>query len=411
MFTSAISRIVQKKFPQENEETLSSLVSVWAEVLKSIIDRSQELFLEQVSVLHIDLKPEMTMSLINTVNGIAEKIVEARTAKRNVVDITPQEERAFYASAEGKALIEGTTNVIYLAWLKHYRKRWEPKSKKKLKKEKSLPQPKRRYIKTVETNHYIPRFILKKYWAESGTLTRHARVNRDNWEIRQIGFGEWGHQKKLYSDKLEDRFSLIEGDAAEPIRKILATYPLNDPERLAFLGYLVVNKLRNPSYRRLLIEYMLPVTTAEVGKEEANNPEFQRDIYETIFENNDLYDQIASPLLWSRWVMVRTNEPVFVLPDTASIWGTFNGHRILVAPLTPTACFVSSGILETEKRVIPDELSNDELARVISRSLIASCQNDFVSHSKFPKPAATGLKDELLSRACRIIGELLNLAE
>lgn len=248
MFISAISRIVQEKFPHENTERLSSIVSVWAEVLEAIIDRSQKEFYEQATIQHIDLKPEITISLINTVGGVAKKIVEARTVKRNFVDIAPQEEREFHTSPEGKALIETTANNLLIAWLKQYQDRWEPKSKTKLEKERNPPTPKRRKIKAVRTNHYIPRFILKKYWAESGRLTKYVRINRDNWKTRQISFGKWGHQENLYSERLEDRFSLIEGDAEEPIRKVLDIYPLNHSERLAFLGYLIVQKLREPIF-------------------------------------------------------------------------------------------------------------------------------------------------------------------
>lgn len=407
MFTSAISEVLQNKFPDEDQTIISDLIPVWAEVLKSIITRSQDDFYEQAKVLHIDLKPEIAVSLIITVRGIAEKIIEARTDGQDIKDIAPDQERDFHISEPGQLLIENTANNLVTSWLKRYQERWEPKSKKKLKNEKSPPTPKYRNVKAVTKNHFISRFFLKKYWAEDNTLTRYERNDPNDWKTTQVPLSRWGYQDNLYSDRLEDRFSLIEGDAEEPIRKILNTYPLNDPERLAFLGYLIVQKLRNPFYRRQLIESILPISTTEVGMERANNPNFQRDLYETIFENNDLYHQISHPLLWSKWVIIRTTEPLFVLPDTASILRNLNGRSILVAPLTPNACFVTSGIPESKKSVVPHGLKNDDLAKLISKSLINSCEREFVSHSSFPMPVAIDLQDHLLTRACDIIQEAL----
>lgn len=407
MFTSAISGAVQKKFPEGVPKTISNLVPVWAEVVESIINRSQNQFLEQEPLLHIDLKPEMAVSLVNTVWGIAEKVVEARTVGRNIAELTSQQERDFFASVEGKAVISETAKVLHASWMKRYQERWKPKTTKKLDREENPSPPERRNVKPVRTNHYISRFFLKKYWAENGTLKKHTWVDTNRWESRQISFGEWGHQENLYSDKLEDRFSLIEGDAEEPIRKVLSTYPLNDPERLAFLGYLIVQKLRNPFYREQLIEGVLPVSTATVGSEKANDPIFQRDAYETIFENNDLYDQISRPLLWSKWVLVRATEPVFVLPDTTSIISKVNESNILFAPLTPSICFVTSGIPEKEKEVVPHNIANDEIAELVSKCLIASANREFISHSKFSMPCASDLQGELLTIACAKLGEAL----
>jgi hypothetical protein len=407
-FTDAISRIASNKFPDmEDAKTLSNLVPVWAEVLETIIDRSQNEFRKQETLLHIDLKPEMTMSLINTVQGLAKNIVEARTVGRTLADISPEEEREFHSSDAGRKLIKGTAKVMTTAWLKRYQVRWEPKSKKKLENEKNPPPPKPRSVKEVDTNHFISRFFLKRYWAENGNLTVARRGDSTDWKIRKLPFGKWGHQKDLYSDRLEDRFSLIEGDAEKPIRKVIDLIPLNDPERLAFLGYLIVQKLRNPFYRRQMIEGVLPVSTREVGAQKANDPDFQRDAYEAIFENNELYDRISHPLLWSKWVMVRATNPVFVLPDTACILSAINGRGMLVAPLSPTDCFIATGIEENEKRVVPYEINSDELTELISAGLSASCNTEIVCHSTFQRKAVTGRLDDFLGATSRIVQKTL----
>jgi len=404
LFTDTISQIASNKFSDvKDAKTLSGLVPVWAKVLEAIIDRSQNEFHKQATLLHIDLKPEMTMSFINTVQGLAKEIVETRTDGRSLADISPEQEREFHSSEAGKKLITGTAKVITTAWLERYRERWEPKSKKNLESEKNPPPPKPRNVKEVGTNHFISRFFLKKYWAENGKLTVARRGGSTDWKIRKLPFGKWGHQKDLYSDQLEDRFSLIEGDGEAPIRKVIDLIPLNDPERLALLGYFIVQKLRNPFYRRQMIEGVIPVSTREVGTQKANDPVFQRDVYETIFENNELYDHISRPLLWSKWVMVRASKPVFVLPDTACILSAINGRSMLVAPLSPTACIITTGIEENEKRVVPYEINNDELTELISSGLSTSCDTEFVCHSTFQRKAVTGRPNDFLGAAFQII--------
>lgn len=149
------------------------------------------------------------------------------------------------------------------------------------------------------------------------------------------------------------------------------------------MGFLIVQKLRNLYYRQTLIEGVLPISKKVVGQEKANDPIFQRNAYETIFENNELYDRICRPLLWSKWAIVKANKPMFILPDTASILGNINGSSVLFAPLTPTDCFVTSGLPENEKRALPHILNNGELANMLTQCLRASCNREFVSHPDF----------------------------
>ena len=384
LFSSAISGVLKRKFPgEQGSDAAFALEKIWSEVLEAIIVRSQEEFHDQIEELHIDLKPELAVSLANSVYGIAEKIVTARTGNSKLSDIKPCQEREFHYSAAGQALIKGTAKNMTTVWLKRYKVRWGPKSKKKLEKEQNPPQGKSRQVKPVENNHFISKFMLRDFWAAEGNIAIHKRTKLNDWRTRNKPFSQWGFRKNLYSDKLEDRFSLIEGDAREPIRKLLDMYPLNDPEQLAFLGFLIVQKIRNPFYRSKLIERLLPFSTEVVGPEKATDPVFQRKVYETIFDNDEFYDRISRPLLWSKWVVVRADRPVFILPDTASILGDVDGHRILVAPLTPTACFLTSGLPEKEKRVVPHDFRDNDLAEMLNCSLMASCKEEFVSHIDF----------------------------
>jgi hypothetical protein len=224
-----------------------------------------------------------------------------------------------------------------------------------------------------------------------------GRDKNSGWKIRKVPVGSWGHEEGLYSDHLEDWFSLIEGDAEEPIRKILGLFPLNEPENLSFLGYLIVQKMRNPTYRKKIIDGSLPVSIRTVGNEKAQDPIFQRAAYETIFRDNKLYDQISRPLLWSRWVNVRVKKPVFILPDTFCIMTAVGDRKVLIAPLTPTACFVATGVGENEKTILPRNINDEALAILISDCLLASTKSEAVCHSEYPKNLANRSLPESLT--------------
>lgn len=407
LFTSTISDIIRRKYPEEyDSESLYDLVAVWAYVLEAIIEGSQEEFINLTDGIHIDLKPELAVELVNSVDSLGEAIVSARTESFKLSEIDPEQEREFHLSKPGQTLIDGAAKMRAKFLFDKYKERWGPKTRTKLQKEENPPKAKPRKVKSVRTNHYISKFFLRNHWAENGRLTIHSRVDHETWRTEKKPYGKWGHRKDLYSDRLEDRFSLIEGDAQKPIHKLLNLYPLNDPERLAFLGYVIVQKLRNPSYRNQLIEGLIPISTEVVGLAKANDPTFQRDAYETIFENNDLYDQISRPLLWSKWVIVRASKPVFVLPDTASILRNVSGVSIIVVPLTPTACFLTSGVPEENKRVVPHELKDDDLAELLSRSLIASCAEQFVAHP-CSSIVTEGVQQDLLINAFDTIQKMV----
>lgn len=238
LFSSAIFEVIKRRFPKEvGSEGVFALIGIWSEVLEHIIGRSQEEFYNQVEVLHIDLKPELAVSLVNTVHGLAGDIVAARTANTQLLNINPSAEREFHSSEAGRSLINGTAHVISRVWLDRYQQRWEPKSKKKLERENKPPETKPRQIKAVRDNHYIAKFTLRDYWSSDGEILIHERVGQNEWRSKIRPFSQWGFKRDLYSARLEDRFSLIEGDAQKPIEKILNIYPLNDPERLAFWAF------------------------------------------------------------------------------------------------------------------------------------------------------------------------------
>ena len=361
------------------------------------------LSLEDASPLHINIREEMVLEIAKLQLWLGERVVEKRVDGRMIEAINPMVERGDCLGPNGAAIITGTAQMAYEhIWKRRMEERWKPKSAKAIERDKS-PRAATLAIKPVGKNHFIPRWFIRDNWAVDGKVLRWRRAG-EGWTSARRGFGEWGYRHNLYSDRLEAYFSLLEGDAKLPIEMLLDTRPLNGPQCDALIGFLVIQILRNPSFIEALQRGIAPVIAAEGY---ADDPKMPSKAYETIYQNNELYDRFARPLKWSRWAIVRSTEPLFVLPDTFGLRGDIGDGVRIIAPLTPHACFVSLSDRENQKRIVPRHLTaSDQLARKISSTLMHAASQEFISNPKFeiddtsPAPFA-----ELIGEITSAVGE------
>ena len=253
-------------------------------------------------------------------------------------------------------------------------------------------------VKPVDKNHFISRWFIRDYWATDGRILRWRRAN-GGWTSKTLGFGQWGYRHKLYSDLREAYFGLLEGDAQRPIKMLLATHPLNEPQRQSLVGFIVIHFLRNPYFMQALEQAVTPVI-AELGH--ADDTEMPRKAYESLYRNNEFYHRIATTMTWSPWAIVRSEQPVFVLPDTFAVrTSRLEGMR-LIAPLTPSACFVTLPGREREKRIVPYSVRADEdLGRRISMALAQAAVKELLSHPDFEPSVGRSGTTERPSRGHR----------
>lgn len=280
----------------------------------------------------------------------------------------------------GAEIISRTAQIAYNnIWKKVTDERWKPKSAKALEREKT-PRKSKLAVKPVGKNHFIPKSFLKTNWATDGKILR-WRPTEEGWTSSSRSFGQWGYREGLYSDELEAYFSLLAGDATQPIQMLLDMRPLNDPQRSSFVGFLIIQMLRNPDVIEGITKALAPVI-AESGH--GDDPTMVSRAYETLFQNNEFYDRFARPIMWSRWAIVEAEQPVFVLPDRFSISRDFGDGLRMMVPLTPKTCFVTLLDWEKEKDIIPHYLPADQsLAKRISATLIEGAGSEFVSHLDF----------------------------
>lgn len=380
---------LMKRFPDLAPDVERSLTLIWDEVVARTIMAVLEPNLPDGAQLHINLKGEMALETAKLLLFLSERVVDDRLGDRTPTAIDLAIERKACLGEAGRAKITQTArNFLEAVWKPKMEQRWLPKSKAALEREENPPPAKPLAVKRVDKNHFIPRWFIRDHWSTGGHVTRWRR-DGDTWARSQRSFGAWGYRPNLFSDRLEAYFALIDGDAKTPLRMLLATEPLNGPQREALIGFLVIGMLRNP-FLIAKLEANTRALMAATDDPWGADSEMPRKAYEALFRDNAFYDRIARPLLWSRWALVRSQEPVFVLPDAFCIrCAADDGSSRILAPLSPSVCFVTLFEQESEKAVVPyGYAAPPDLAQDIASLLSAAAVEDMLSAPGWAPPAA-----------------------
>ncbi|AFM26089.1 DUF4238 domain-containing protein [Desulfomonile tiedjei] len=358
---------------------IEGLAEVWDEVVQRIIKRMIELIAPQIDGIHVNLREEVTFDVARLMDFIAEKVINLRMEQRSLSQLDEESERQYFLTEEGNTKIEHTACVLSQALQKKYCERWKPKTDALLRNEKN-PKKTKLSIKKVEKNHFIPKSFIRRYWSRDGLVCRFTKGKDGSFKSKRIPFSQWGYARNLCSDRLEAYFGLIEGDAVRPIEMLLQVVPLNRPQKEALIGFIVIQQLRNPHLISQSRELMKPLVKSMVGERQSESREYMNSVYETLYENDEFYDLIARPIFNSKWVLIRSERPCFVLPDTCSVFGHHKGLPYSIVPLTPSDCFVALPLAEKGERIVPHYVEADEaLAQNIGQALIISAQEQFLA--------------------------------
>ena len=318
---------VRKQFPEVEHQVIDTLAAIWDEVVERIIDEMMTLH-EAVNVeLHINIREEVVTELAQLQFWLAEKVVEKRVAGRDLSSIDPEQEREECLGLDGADTISATAWLVHeRIWSRRLEERWKRKSAKAIEREANPPRAKKLAVQPVGNNHFIPRWFIRDHWATDGKVLRWRRTS-EGWTSRKIGFGQWGYRRELYSNQLEAYFSLLEGDARRPNRDAARDAP---PQRTSAGGSCRVPRhpcLAQPIPSSPRFNEPLHPLIAELGY--SDDAEMPRKAYESLYRNNDFYDRIARPVMWSPWAIVRSERPVFVLPDTFAARVTTQGRHAI----------------------------------------------------------------------------------
>lgn len=367
----------------------AALEEIWNEVIKRIINRMQEICNAQTPEgYHLSLKAELLLEYAKLQVWLMERIINGR----DIESISIENEHEICFNNNGLEKIENTASLISeQIWMRKYRERWLPKTLKALEKEKNPKALKKLPLcKEKISNHYIPIFFLKKYWSYNNTLTIN-KTDKGGVTTKKIcGTGQWGYRNNLYPPKLEAYFSLIEGDAEEPLRLIQDIKPLSFAQQEALVGFIVIQKIRNPHFMETLTSAMKQVIHHEQGAEKANDTEYMKVVYSSLYENNEFYAKLAKPILENIWVTIVSKEPLFILPDTFNLTGQYADSEFNFMPLTPNQCFIvlpfkdNGNLLRDDIRIfVPQIFATQDLAKKISLLQLSSVHSEYVSHPNF----------------------------
>lgn len=374
---------ILKVDPAASRENAERIAEVWEEVVRSIIEEMLAYSKPYINDLHINLREEMALDLGKLIICLSTKVATDRMNGRVVKDIDPQIEREQCFSPNGRNKISATARYCAESvWLRKYKERWRPKTDAAIRKEKDK---KRTSItpQRVEDNHFIPKSFIKRYWSEGQFVYKSVKTTGGLLDEKiKTPVGSWGFRPNLYSNYLEAYFGLIEGDAVRPIEMVLNVEPLNRPQREDLVGFIVIQRIRNPHFMDLLQRSVAPVVTAEVGVEKAEDIQYMRAVYETLYRQNDFYDKLARPIVYSRWVVVRSESPDFVLPDVCNLFGSYKNKQYVVMPLTPRECLIVLPIEVAEPRIVPHYIkASESMVRDISYIFCCAAKEEFLSNS------------------------------
>jgi len=378
------SSFLLNKCPDVHMPDVEKVSAILDDVVSMIIQKMLEYSAKEIQPIHINLREEMALELEKLTLFVSEKVVNDRLNGRSISEVDVIAERDECFSEGGIKKIEQTAeNIAKSVWVKLYNERWKRQTESLLVKEKS---PKKGKItpKTVEDNHFIPKSFIKRYWSSGQHIFRFSKLENEEYRQDKIGLGQWGFVKNLYSDHLEAYLGLLENDAVKPMEKLLKVEPLNRPERESFIGFIVIQRLRNPHFMDSLRRQMIPVVAAEVGGGKEDGMIYMRSVYESLYRENEFYNRLAKPIMYSKWVVVRSLEPIFILPDTCNIFGKYDGNQYVIMPLTPKDCLIVLPIPVKDIRIIPHYIQTDDaLSMDIASVLTASAENEFLADEYF----------------------------
>lgn len=398
---SNVQSVLVRRRPDDDPLVIGPLAEIWDEVIHRIIVETLGRD-DKDAALHLNIKAEMIEEIARLSLWLADQVLDRRLGDRVLTEIDVAEEREACLGESGSLSITRTAELVHdRIWQRFMRERWLPKSAKAVERDEN-PRQTKLVVKRVVKNHFIPKSFIRDHWATDRRVQRWRR-DEDGWHCREKGFGEWGHRKNLYSDRTEAYFGLLEGDATEPMRRLLDTRPLNDPQREAFVGFLVIQMLRNP-YLVDAVGRETERVAVEIGHDD---PNIAKAAYDTLFSSNEFYHRLSHPLMWSRWAIVRAQTPAFVLPDTFLARQDLGDGVRVIAPITPQVCFVTLPEREAEKRVVPFHIAADgETAALIGDLLVRSAASEFLAAPGFvPPPEASASFANLLARLSTLVDQ------
>lgn len=376
---------VKKYLPNQSEIIQNQLAELFDSLIDLIIKRLMLLVKEKFQdvQLHFLLQEEQVFEFARLMDFLNSIIVAKEIELINFqnYDIKKEKQRIF----ENTEKIDNTAKAIFQAkWEKLYIDRWIPTTKKLLDNQPKKQNPKS--INNVNDNHFITKSFIKRYWSDENLqIVIYSKNNLS--EYKKANFGKFGKKQNIYSDELEGYFHLLENDVTQHpfskqnlFEKLIHQVPINRLEKESLIGFIVIHYLRNPySFKKRFEELIL--------QNEINSEKFStQKLYETIFQNNELYAEMTKNILINSWVLMKSENESFILPDTAVYYKKEESGQIILFPISPMYCLLITPFedvrSEKEKIILKRQTLTLEESLVVGNFLIQSAYEKFLGSSK-----------------------------
>lgn len=312
---------------------------------------------------------------------IDERVVAKQTGTRPIEHVDPLIERTALDTPHIRERIENTARTLMDRVWRPLVERERARYPLVVGSSGSPPNPRRgKVIKpsaspVVIKQHYAPAFA-NKYWAgdSSAEIRVYSRAIDQHIRATDVGYKSWGRERLLYSQELEARFGLFEGDGKGPYTKLLNTIPLTEADRRCWIAYLIAQRLRTPRAIRAQLVGLKRIILRD-GINYSTHIADLRTAYETLFSNNDVFAhfyRLITGRAWHIWrasptgYFLRSDEPVLIVASAE------RNEWQLCYPLSPSQCFVAGPDRPPEARaarIVPStrELTDRETAELNRR--------------------------------------------
>jgi hypothetical protein len=301
--------------------------------------------------IHYQLRDEVSFEFARLLLWLTDVLVSKRLTEAGGccgLQIAGQEMAC--ASSTAKERVENTARNLSEAWSQRVRE-WQRRSQTLIGRENATRKRRARMVlpgkahSVVIHNHYVPA-VSNKPWADkNGNVTEYSRGLDGRVRSKVVGYTQWGGFDYLYSAKLEEQFSAIEGDAKTPTNKLLKGLPFSGPNEKDWIAFLVIQVLRTP---RFIMDMMngLSHTIAKNESDYPTSPGALKAAYETLFSNSEHYTALHRAIEKKTWwvasapdgcAFIKSDEPAIRIGEIS------RPDSSLLLPIGQKKCFVADG--------------------------------------------------------------------
>jgi Protein of unknown function (DUF4238) len=405
---SPFSTKIKRQWPNLDDESMRSLCMLWDREHQEIIDRMLQISDSHIGPsLHIDSRPHAILEMAKLRLWLGDRIFEAKVAQYGN-DIDLARETADVGSPQAFDRRENTAQMCAV----HI---WEKVVAKLRKRDPLVIDPtaetERRHKKVakrkphIRENHFSPVFSNREWAGRDNKVIIYSRTVGDEVTVSHKHYKQWGYEKELYSDRLEEYLGMVDDDGASSTRKLLNFEPLTELDKRRWIAFLAIQHLRTPEMLASISGRLKPlISTISPGY--PNTVAGLKAAFETLFTNNSLYagfHRLIAPKAWS--LLKAGDSDSFLRSDNPVLIGgsAQNGTWSLLYPLTPRVVFSASPELGkgyTADFVPYRDITSHEVA-TINRHFAQSAFKSVIGLTSHDSPIVRHLLTEHLCKSKR----------